>query len=166
MNNTVVKTTGFGVKQNQICLQVLPFNCYETWRELLNPSELQFLHLYKWRLDLTQLKHTEMGLAHVAQWLSSGRSTLAAQDSQVWIPGSDPHRSSAMLWQRPTCRVEEDWHRCQLRANLPHTETHTYTHTHRCMKKNVRFLSQMYSTSLSCELEKSTAVFASPDLIF
>ena len=24
-----------------------------------------------------------------------------------------------MLWQQPTHKVEEDWHGCQLRANLP-----------------------------------------------
>ena len=24
-----------------------------------------------------------------------------------------------MLWQQPTYNVEEDWHRCKLRANLP-----------------------------------------------
>ena len=26
---------------------------------------------------------------------------------------------STMLWQAPTYKIEEDWHRCQLRTNLP-----------------------------------------------
>ena len=28
--------------------------------------------------------------------------------SQVWIPGADPHHSSAMLWRQPTYKIEED----------------------------------------------------------
>ena len=31
--------------------------------------------------------------------------------SWVWIPSADLHHSSAMLWQRYTYVVEEDWHR-------------------------------------------------------
>ena len=38
---------------------------------------------------------------------------------QVQIPGVDLLHSSAMLWRRPTHKEEEDWHRRQLRANLP-----------------------------------------------
>ena len=34
-------------------------------------------------------------------------------------PGADLLHSSAMLWRRPTYKIEEDWHRCQHRANLP-----------------------------------------------
>ena len=38
---------------------------------------------------------------------------------QIQIPGGDLHHLSAMLWRQPTYKVEEDWHRRQLRANLP-----------------------------------------------
>ena len=31
---------------------------------------------------------------------------------QVWIPGVDLYRLSAMLWWQPTYKIEEDWHRC------------------------------------------------------
>ena len=39
--------------------------------------------------------------------------------SWVQISGADLHRLSATLWWSPTYTVEEDWHRCWLRANLP-----------------------------------------------
>ena len=36
----------------------------------------------------------------------------AAWGLWVWILGRDPHTAcQAMLWQRPTYKVEEDWHR-------------------------------------------------------
>ena len=49
-------------------------------------------------------------------------STLCfhAPDSQVWFPGTDLHHLSAMPRQQPTYKIEEDWHRCQLRVKLPH----------------------------------------------
>ena len=47
-------------------------------------------------------------------------SDSAAQGLKVWIPGVDLHTAhQAMLWWRPTYKIEEDWHRCSLRANLP-----------------------------------------------
>ena len=51
------------------------------------------------------------------------RSASAAQASQVQIPGED-----LTLLIEPRCggvphKIEEDWHRCELRANLPHTHT-------------------------------------------
>ena len=39
--------------------------------------------------------------------------------SWVWILGADLHHSSAMLWWWPACKIQEDWHGCKLRANLP-----------------------------------------------
>ena len=55
-------------------------------------------------------------------------SALATQSSQVRIPGVDLHTTyQAMLQWRPTYKIEEDWHRCQLGDNLSH-------HTH---KKNL-----------------------------
>ena len=42
--------------------------------------------------------------------------------SRVQILGMDQHHLSAMLWQRHTYKVEEDWYRCQLGANLPQGE--------------------------------------------
>ena len=40
-------------------------------------------------------------------------SALAAQGSQVWIPGADLHTTyQAMLWRCPMYRVEEDGHQC------------------------------------------------------
>ena len=40
-------------------------------------------------------------------------STLVAQGLRVQIPGKDLHIAhQAMLWQHPTYKVEEDWHRC------------------------------------------------------
>ena len=48
-------------------------------------------------------------------------STLAAQGLQVQIPSADLHIAhQAMLWQHPTYKIEEDWHRRQLRDNPPH----------------------------------------------
>ena len=47
-------------------------------------------------------------------------STSVAWRSQVWIPGADLHTTHlAMLWWCPTCKIEEDWYRCQLRINVP-----------------------------------------------
>ena len=57
------------------------------------------------------------GAGPMAQWLSSTCSALAAQ---VQLPGAELHHSSvAMLWWWATCKIEKDWHRCQLRVNLP-----------------------------------------------
>ena len=40
-------------------------------------------------------------------------SALAVQGLWVWILGVDLHTThQAMLWQHPTYRMEEDWHRC------------------------------------------------------
>ena len=40
-------------------------------------------------------------------------STLAAWGSQFPIPGTDLHNAhQAVLWQCPTYKLEEDWHRC------------------------------------------------------
>ena len=40
-------------------------------------------------------------------------STLVAWGSWVQIPGVDLHAAhQAMLWWRPTYKIEEDWHRC------------------------------------------------------
>ena len=44
---------------------------------------------------------------------------LAAQGSQVGIPGAELHTT-----HQATYKIEEDWHRCWLRANLPHTHIH------------------------------------------
>ena len=61
-------------------------------------------------------------------------STSVARGSQVWIPGTD-----LGLLVKPHCggvphKLEEDWHRCKLRASLPYTHTHTKheipLHTH------------------------------------
>ena len=54
--------------------------------------------------------------------LKFARSALAAWGSQVWVPGAE----LAPL-VKPCCggipyKIEEDWHRCYLRANLPHTK--------------------------------------------
>ena len=47
-------------------------------------------------------------------------SVSAAWDSLVWILSADLCTTcQAMLRQHPTYKVEEDGHRCQLRANLP-----------------------------------------------
>ena len=40
------------------------------------------------------------------------QSTLAAQGSQVQIQGVDLPAHQAMLWQGPTYKIEEDWHKC------------------------------------------------------
>ena len=40
---------------------------------------------------------------------------------QVWILGKDLHTAcQAKLWWHLTYKIDEDWHRCQLRDNLPH----------------------------------------------
>ena len=47
-------------------------------------------------------------------------STSTARGSRVWIMGMDLHTAhEAMLWRRPSYKVEEDWHRCSLSNNLP-----------------------------------------------
>ena len=47
-------------------------------------------------------------------------SAPGTQGSQVQILDTDLHVAlGAMLWQCPTYRVEEDWHRCWLSDNLP-----------------------------------------------
>ena len=56
----------------------------------------------------------------VVQWLSSACSALAALVHEF---GSQPQTyptHQAMLWWHPTYKTEEDWHRCQLSANLRH----------------------------------------------
>ena len=46
-------------------------------------------------------------------------STLAAQGSCIQTLGMDLGTThQAMLWQPPTHKIEEDWHRCQLSDNL------------------------------------------------
>ena len=37
---------------------------------------------------------------------------FGGQGLRVQIPGTDLHHSTAMLWQQPTYKVEEDRHRC------------------------------------------------------
>ena len=37
-----------------------------------------------------------------------GMLVLGSPGSQVWIPGAGLHHSSAMLWQRPTYKEEEN----------------------------------------------------------
>ena len=40
-------------------------------------------------------------------------SASSASGLRVWIPGTDLHTThQAMLWWRPTYKIEEDWHRC------------------------------------------------------
>ena len=40
-------------------------------------------------------------------------STSVARSLQIQILGVDLHTAhKAMLWQRPTYKIEEDWHRC------------------------------------------------------
>ena len=47
-------------------------------------------------------------------------SALAGRGSWVWIPGMNLRIThQAMLWQHPAHKIEENWHRCKLRANLP-----------------------------------------------
>ena len=47
-------------------------------------------------------------------------STSAARDSPVWIPGVDMAPLGPLCCgRRPTYKVEEDGHRCQLSASLP-----------------------------------------------
>ena len=58
-----------------------------------------------------------MGQSH-AKVLKMGVFHFGGPSLQIWIPGMDLHHSSAMLWRRSTYEVEEDWHRCQLRASL------------------------------------------------
>ena len=56
------------------------------------------------------LKGTNIGTGPMSSWLSSVHSASAVW---VWFPGMDlRHLSSAMLWQHPTYKLEEDWHRC------------------------------------------------------
>ena len=56
----------------------------------------------------------------VAQLVKFARSASVAQGSLAWIPHADLHAThQAMLWQVSHNIVEEDGHRCLLRASLP-----------------------------------------------
>ena len=47
-------------------------------------------------------------------------SASVAQGSWVQILGMNLHTThQATLWQHPTYKTEEDWHRCWLSNNLP-----------------------------------------------
>lgn len=53
-------------------------------------------------------------------------STWAAWGSWVWVPGTDLHTAhQAMLWQRPTYKIEADWQQMSAQGNLLHTLTQT-----------------------------------------
>ena len=50
---------------------------------------------------------------------------FGGQCSQVQILVADIHHLLATLWWQPTYKIEEDWHRYQLRANLPQQNKQT-----------------------------------------
>ena len=52
-------------------------------------------------------------------------SASVAQGSQVQIMGMYLAPLIKPQCGRIPHKIEEDWHRCELRANLPHTHTHT-----------------------------------------
>ena len=63
------------------------------------------------------LKMDSSGGQPMAEWLKFRVLGFGGPGSLVRISGMD---SSAMLWKHPIYdRIEEDWHRCYLRANLP-----------------------------------------------
>ena len=53
-----------------------------------------------------------MGASPVAEWFKYHMLHFSRLRSWVRIPGADLLHSPAMLWQHPTYKVEEDWHRC------------------------------------------------------
>ena len=55
----------------------------------------------------------------VAEWLKFCMLCFSGLGLWVRIPGMELLHSSAMLWQHPTYKIEEDWHMCYLRGNLP-----------------------------------------------
>ena len=59
------------------------------------------------------------GASLMAEWLRFCPLRFSGPGSQVRIPCTDLLHSSAMLQRHLTYKIEEDWHRCQLRANLP-----------------------------------------------
>ena len=76
-----------------------------------------------------EVKRPGVMMTTTAYWLggqASGpavkctRSDSAAQVSPVRIPGADMEPlGKPYCGRRPTCQVEEDGHRCELRASLP-----------------------------------------------
>ena len=84
-------------------------------------------------------------------------SASATQGSRVQILGTD-----LALLIKPCCcgiphKIEEDWHRCQLRANLPHTHKKKIVLNRRC-RKHVFFgrgLSNGVERALNWESESS-----------
>ena len=68
----------------------------------------------------------DQGAHPVTKWLHFCVLHFSGSGLQVWIPGMDLLQSSAMLWSHPTFKVEEDWHRCQLRMNLPHQNIYIF----------------------------------------
>ena len=60
------------------------------------------------------------GISLVVQWLSAQCYASAAWGLPVRIPGADTVlRGKPCCGRRPTYKVEEDGHGCQLRASLP-----------------------------------------------
>ena len=53
-------------------------------------------------------------------------SAAVARALWVWIPGTDLHTThQAMLWRRPTCKIEEDWQQmlAQGQSSSPNKQT-------------------------------------------
>ena len=55
----------------------------------------------------------------MAEWLKFLGSASGGLGSQVLILSVDLLQSLAMPWRCPIYKIEEDWHRCWLRAGLP-----------------------------------------------
>ena len=93
---------------------------------IVSTSKLFFLNAY---CSCNYLfKNCSTGAVPVAQSLS-----LRTPLQRPGVAGSDPRcgpstTGQTTLWQLPH-KIEEDWHRCQLRANLPHTHTKTNNKT-------------------------------------
>ena len=64
-------------------------------------------HYVSWLIKINKNRGRPSGVV-----VKLAHSTSAAWSLQVWIPCADLHTAhQATLWQHPTYKIEEDWHR-------------------------------------------------------
>ena len=74
------------------------------------PYELSPLMLKPIKMCSQERLHQGWPGGVVVEFSCSG---LVAWGLWVWIPETDLHTAhQVMLWWHPTCKIEEDWHRC------------------------------------------------------
>ena len=81
----------------------------------------------------------------------------SASATQVWFPGMTLHHSSvAMLWRRPSYKIQEDWHRCQLRANLPQQNKGRKKKVKHQLNSHIQILKNLLKSEFLCNSVNTT----------